>query len=365
MAGQGKPEKSRWWGVSAIGAFILAQVKTLVSILQLGKTGSAILSAGVAILFYAWMYQWEFAIGVVIMVLFHEFGHVLAARRKGIPVTAPFFIPFLGALIMMKRNPRDAVTEAYIAIGGPILGSAAAFVCLCIAWATNHPLFYSIAYIGFVLNLINLLPIHPLDGGRIANTVTRWMWVAGLFSGILIVIYIKSILLFIVWALFTIDLFLRFVWRGSKEANYTVYGRMDVPCNQIEDPDWLVKGYQYKGELDYTTYCELDGRQFVEIRWELVGRVKRIEMQEQGIIRRVHSTGVEYKWNQIPKRLVMKYEIDYAPYENDQYYVVSRLMRWKFGLAYGGLALFLLLMLWAIGEQLPPYTRLLHSLTGR
>jgi Zn-dependent protease len=365
LAGQGKPDKPLWWGIGAIGTFLLAQVKTLFSIFQLGKTGGAVLSAGVAIAIYAWIYQWEFAIGVVVMVLFHEFGHVWAARRKGIPVTAPFFIPFLGALIMLKRNPRDAVTEAYIAIGGPILGSAAAFVCFCLAWVTGHPLFYAIAYIGFVLNLINLLPIHPLDGGRIANTVTRWMWVAGLLSGIVIVIYIKSIILFIVWVLFSIDLFLRFMWRSqNRSASYTVYGRIDVLVSEINNPDWLVNGYQYVGDLDFTTYSALDGRQFVELRWELVNRDKRIEMQEQGLIRRAHSTGVDYKWNQIPKRLVMKYEVDYTPYENEQYYVVSRPMRWKFGLAYGGLALFLLLMLWTIGQQLPPYTGLLHSLTG-
>lgn len=365
LASSGKPDNPRWWGVSAIGAFLLAQAKTLISIFQLGKAGGAVLSAGVAIALYAWLYQWEFAVGVVIMVLFHELGHIWAARRKGIPVTAPFFIPFLGALIMLKRNPRDAVTEAYIAIGGPVLGSAAAFVCFCLAWATDHPLFYVIAYIGFVLNLINLLPIHPLDGGRIATTVTRWMWIAGLLSGIIIVIYIKSILLFIVWALFSIDLFLRFIWKtNGRGTTYTVYGRIDVPSTQITNPDWLINGYQHVGELDYTTYCELDGRQFVEIRWELADRVKRIEMQEQGIISRVHSTGVDFKWNQIPKRLVMKYEVDYVPHENENYYVVSRPLRWKFGLAYGGLALFLLFMLWAIQQQLPPYTGLLHSLTG-
>jgi Zn-dependent protease len=365
LAGIGKPNKSRWWGLGAIGTFLLGQAKTVISIFQLGKTGSTVLSALVAIAFYAWLYQWEFALGVVIMVLFHELGHVWAAKRKGIPATAPFFIPFLGALIMLKRNPRDAVTEAYIAIGGPILGTIVAFVCLCLAWITGHPLFYAIAYIGFILNLINLLPIHPLDGGRIAMTVTRWMWVAGLLSGIIIVIYIKSILLFIVWALFSIDLFLRFIWRSqNKGSNYTVYGRFDVPIANIENPDWLVKGYQYTGELPYTTYSELDGRQYVELSWELANIVKRIEMQEQGIIRRVYCTGVDFKWNQVPKRLVMRYEINYVPYENDQYYVVSRPLRWKFGLSYGGLALFLLLMMWVIQQELAPHSSLLQSLRG-
>ncbi|WP_373865212.1 site-2 protease family protein [Paenibacillus koleovorans] len=356
LAGQENPNKSRWWGIGAIGTFLLGHVKTLLSLFSMGKTGGAVLSAGVAIVFYAWLYQWEFAVGVVVMVLMHELGHVMAARQKGLPVTAPFFIPFLGALIMLKRNPRDAVTEAYIAMGGPVVGTAAALLCFLLAWVLGHPLFYVIAYIGFVLNLINLLPIHPLDGGRIAVTVTRWMWVAGLLSGIVIVIYIKSILLFIVWALFSIDLFLRFVWRGPNQGrSYTLYGRIDRKIDEIAYANWLISGYQYTGDLEFTTYSDLEGRQWVEVYWDLTGATQKFEMQEQGIVKRVHSTSVEYKWNQAPKRLVMKVEIDYIPHENDQYYVVSRKVRWRYGLAYGGLALFLMLMMWAVHMKIPPF----------
>lgn len=83
------------------------------------------------------------------MIFIHEIGHVLAAKQKGLPVTAPLFIPFLGALITMKRNPRDAVTEAYIAYGGPLLGTIGATAAFALGVYTDSNLLISIAYTGF------------------------------------------------------------------------------------------------------------------------------------------------------------------------------------------------------------------------
>lgn len=104
---------------------------------------------------YAIVYPWTFAIGIVIMIFIHEMGHVLAAKRKGIPVSAPAFIPFMGALITMKKQPLNAQTEAYLAFGGPLLGTVGALGALALGVILDSTAILSVAQVGFFLNLIN------------------------------------------------------------------------------------------------------------------------------------------------------------------------------------------------------------------
>ncbi len=158
---------------------------------------------------YAYFAPLPFAVGFVLLLFVHEMGHVIAAKRKGLPMTAPIFIPFLGALInMKKKHPRDAATEAYIGIGGPVLGSIGAAVLFFCRMALALPAsVVDCLYRVFFLNLINLLPIHPLDGGRISVAVTRWLWLVGLVGGLALIIYMKSILFFIIWISFAWDLY--------------------------------------------------------------------------------------------------------------------------------------------------------------
>src|SRR5690625_2638247 len=106
-------EKKSWWLLGAIGLFIATKVKQLLTMLKFSKAAGPLISMLLSIVAYAILFPLEFAIGLVSMLLIHEIGHVIAEKRKGLPVSAPVFIPFLGALIMMKKHPRDAVTEAY------------------------------------------------------------------------------------------------------------------------------------------------------------------------------------------------------------------------------------------------------------
>jgi Zn-dependent protease len=343
-----KTKKSVRWAAGATGAFLLTKLKALLPLFQLGKTGGAILSAGVAIMLYAWMYHWQFALGVVAMVLTHELGHVLAARQKGITVTAPFFIPFVGALIMLKRNPRDAATEAYIALGGPIIGTAGAMVSFLLGWFTDHFLFFAIAYVGFTLNLINMLPIHPLDGGRIAGTVSRWLWAAGLVGGLFAVLYLKSLLLLLFWALFAGDLLYRAFRGKGKSRRYTVWGKLEIPFDDITKDNWMVEPFPESEPIPYTTYSDLDGQQWVVLQWPYSRVRKKVKMPEQGIIVRAMSTKIERQWRTAQKKVVVRYEIDYEPYENDNYFDVPRQARWKFAAAYGGLTLFIVFMMYVV-----------------
>lgn len=351
-----------WNTLGELVRFILARLKAMLVFLQLGKKSGAVLSMAVAMAIYAWFYQWEFALGVTLMILVHELGHVEAARRKNIPVTAPFFIPFLGALIMLKRNPRDAETEAYVAMGGPLLGTLGAVVSFLLGAVTGHKLLFAIAYIGFMLNLINLLPIHPLDGGRIASTVTRWLWVAGIVGGAVAAFYMQSILFFIVWALFAWDLFSKYVMNRGKSSVYTHWGKLEIPFSEIQGDDWLITPFREQVQLPYRTYSSLDGTQWIDIDWEEGGVVKLAKMPEQALIRSVLCTKIERKWQRVPKTVVLRFQVEYEAHENERYYEVPFKTRWKFGICYGSLALFLIFMMHLIESMLATSGGFFHSL---
>lgn len=160
---------------------LLAKVKfAIVPLLKFGlpvlKTGGTMI---VSVWFYALTWGWRFAVGFVALIFVHECGHLLVARRFGLKVGAPVFIPFMGALIALKEAPRNAWVEACVGIGGPLLGSLAALACEGVFQVTGNPVFRALAYTGFFLNLFNLAPVGFLDGGRIATALSPWMWLAG------------------------------------------------------------------------------------------------------------------------------------------------------------------------------------------
>lgn len=118
-------------------------------------------------------------IGFVVITLIHEIGHAVAIRAKGLRAGFMVFIPFVGGAVTLKDQPRTAYDDAIIGLAGPFAGTLASLVCLQIYKWTSDPLWLLIAFLGFALNLFNLLPIGMLDGGRISAAVTKWMWVFG------------------------------------------------------------------------------------------------------------------------------------------------------------------------------------------
>jgi Zn-dependent protease len=128
---------------------------------------------------YAMMWGVWFAAGFVLLILVHECGHLFAAKRLGLKVGAPVFIPFMGAVIALKEAPRNAWIEAQVGIGGPMLGTVGAGACQLIHLATGNQMFGALAYTGFFLNLFNLMPVGFLDGGRIVTALSPWMWLIG------------------------------------------------------------------------------------------------------------------------------------------------------------------------------------------
>jgi Zn-dependent protease len=150
----------------------------LLAIAKIKFFGTAITSV-VSIGAYALLWGWQFAVLFVALLFVHELGHVVALRREGIPATAPMFIPFLGAFVGLKQAPKNAWTEAKVGLAGPVFGLASSAAVLAASYAFDSDLLRAAAYTGFFLNLLNLLPIVPLDGGRAAAALHPYTWLAG------------------------------------------------------------------------------------------------------------------------------------------------------------------------------------------
>jgi len=116
---------------------------------------------------YALIWGWKFGVGFVALILVHELGHFVEARRQGLDVSIPRFIPFLGAYVAIKNSPLNPLRNAYVALAGPAAGGLASLACWGYGSATGSSLFHALAYAGFFLNLFNLIPIGILDGGAI------------------------------------------------------------------------------------------------------------------------------------------------------------------------------------------------------
>jgi Zn-dependent protease len=163
--------------VGVIGVVILkfiGKIKFILPIL-LKTGGSMVLMVGV----YASIWGWKWALGFVLLLLLHECGHLIVAKWFGLAVSAPMFIPFMGAFIALKEAPRNAWMEACVGIGGPILGSLAAAACHALGLALNYPLLIALGWSAYFLNLFNLTPVGMLDGGRIVSALSPWLWLPG------------------------------------------------------------------------------------------------------------------------------------------------------------------------------------------
>lgn len=157
-------------------------MKTLLMLLTLGKLGKVLTTGGtmlISVVAYAFVFGWQYAAGFVGLIFCHEIGHYIAARQRGLDVGAPTFIPFVGAWIQLKEQPVDSETEAYIGFAGPFIGTLSALACYFIARQMDSSLLLALSYSGFFLNLFNLIPISPLDGGRITQIISPRMWLLG------------------------------------------------------------------------------------------------------------------------------------------------------------------------------------------
>jgi Zn-dependent protease len=184
--------------------------------LVLKTGGTMLLSIGAYALAWGWMY----AVGFVLLIFIHECGHLLVARQFGLKVGAPVFIPFMGALIALKEAPKDAWMEAWVGLGGPLLGACGALVCEWLFHFTGNPLFRALAFSGFFLNLFNLAPIGFLDGGRIVSALSPWLWVVGAAVMVGLLIIHPNILIALILIASLPRLFSLFRQKSDEERRY-------------------------------------------------------------------------------------------------------------------------------------------------
>ena len=128
---------------------------------------------------YATKFRFGLVIGFVLITLIHEIGHAIVIRMKGLRTGFMVFIPFIGGAVTLKDQPRSAYDDAQIGLAGPLFGTAASLLALQIFKWWGNPLYLLIASVGFILNLLNLIPLGVLDGGRISAAITKWMWLIG------------------------------------------------------------------------------------------------------------------------------------------------------------------------------------------
>jgi Zn-dependent protease len=226
--------KPPWWrrfggGLLAALIFAAAKLKAILVLLPKIKVLTTSGSMLVSVAAYSLIWGWKFAVGFVVLLFAHEMGHVIALRREGVQASAPLFIPFLGALVWAKSLGGNALAEARVGLAGPILGTIGAAACLPVAWLTGADMWTALAFTGFLLNLFNLLPVTPLDGGRAMAALAPWMWFVGLGAVVALAFAFPNPIILIIAVVGAFDVYGRWTRRrrGGDEARayYKVRGR--------------------------------------------------------------------------------------------------------------------------------------------
>ena len=213
-----RPESGLWSLVKRLAAplaalgFLLAKFKGLLLLLLKVKFVGTALTMLLSIGAYVLLFPVWFAVGIVVLIWVHEMGHVLQLKREGIKASAPMFIPFLGAFVAMKEMPKNALAEARVGLAGPVLGTLGSLAALGLYWGTQEPVFLGLAFFNSIINLFNLAPILPLDGGRAVGAMSPLFWVLGL--GVMAAMFFVAPIM-----LFVVVLGLPELWRRWKTRN--------------------------------------------------------------------------------------------------------------------------------------------------
>jgi Zn-dependent protease len=207
-------------------------IKLLLMLLKFAKFGPVLKSVAfmaMSVGVYALLFGWRYAVGFVLLMLVHELGHYAAAQRLRLNVGLPTFIPFVGAWIELRDQPMSVEQEASIAFAGPFAGTLAAAAVLALSLQQHSPLLMALAYAGFFLNLFNLIPVTPFDGGRIVAILSPKVWFAGvpILVGAFLLSPSPMFLMILLLLAPTIYAALHAAWRGEVPAHNPRY--YDVP----------------------------------------------------------------------------------------------------------------------------------------
>lgn len=211
-----------FWRVVNLGSRLIRRLGVclmgLAAMHGLGEAAAMAATMLLSLLVYALAFGWRFAVGFVLLLLIHEIGHFVAARVVGLRSSIPVFVPFLGAVVSLRQPPTSAKMEANIAIGGPATGTLSALLCLaCYLW-TDSLLMLVLAYTACVLNLFNLIPCSPLDGGKIAAAISPRMWWLGSLASGFLFLYTYNLFILVIFLFSLVRL-----WRGDADDTGRYY----------------------------------------------------------------------------------------------------------------------------------------------
>jgi Zn-dependent protease len=224
--------KRKLGAAGATLAAVLAKLKLLLLVLPKLKLLVTFGSMLISVAAYSLLFGWDFAAGLVLLIFVHEMGHVIQLRREGIRASAPTFVPFLGAVITSRSLGDNALAEARVGLAGPILGSVGALVALLIYHATGNPMWRALAFFGFYLNLFNLIPLSPLDGGRAMAAMAPWMWILGFAALAAVAIVFKAPIMIVFLIIGGWDSWRRWERRRNGGPEQEVYYKVS-PRNRL------------------------------------------------------------------------------------------------------------------------------------
>lgn len=213
-------------GIGAAGAALLAllaKLKTLLILLPKLKLFTTVGTMLVSVAAYSFVFGWPFAAGFVLLLLVHEMGHVIQLRREGVRASAPMFIPFLGAVISARTLGKNALAEARVGLAGPVLGSVGAAGCIVVWQLTGSDIWRALAFTGLFLNLFNLLPVVPLDGGRAMAAMAPWMWFVGLAAMVPLAIIFPNPIILLILLFAGLETYKRWRLRRSGQPQQRAY----------------------------------------------------------------------------------------------------------------------------------------------
>lgn len=311
--------------------------------------GKTFISMGISIFIYSYIFSWPLSFGIVLMIFIHEMGHMWAAKNKGIAVSTPIFIPFIGAIITFQKLPKDAQTEAFIAFGGPLIGSLGATLSFLIGYFTQNELLYVIALLGFILNLFNLIPIAPLDGGRIATAITRWLWVPGFCLTVGMIIWMKNYLLILVLVIFIKEIpysifkkqdVKRWYWKGRTEIERQRFDQAGIPSPASNPPS----------NLQSLQYCNIEDQViYTQLLYPGIGKIKEFsEGQFSGLVKEIQVIKVKERKKKV--NVIYKVYFERSAFRDPSYFQVPHRMRMAFGGVYIALSSFLIMMVYIVSQ---------------
>jgi Zn-dependent protease len=198
--------------------YIFAGLKAL-TFLKVGWLISPLISIG----FYAMLFGWPYAFAIMVLLFIHELGHYIWMKALGLNPQLPIFVPGIGAYVAMTKLPPDQATHAWVALAGPLVGGLGCTILYWLGVHSGNNWLLAAGSTGFFLNLIQLIPAKPLDGGFVSQAVSKWLLIPGVAIMLAASYMLHSVLLLIISGFSILSLVHQFMTM-YKKAEMAKYG---------------------------------------------------------------------------------------------------------------------------------------------